>query len=185
MSKIHKRVDSEDYKSIVMAKKTGPIVNFLLKDWGIVDGKLVYLPLWDPLPNFLSKGFITLLCASALRDASKLVTAKALAQKLELKGKEYVSLSAKQHLAAWEEGDPICPPFPFRPPFKRPFPPFPWPPTPTPGPDPSPELSTIADLSDLPVSVKSGLAGYTLVRLGETFKDKALMQLGEEVLMSK
>lgn len=164
-------------------------INRLLHGWGYVEGKWVYVPLWDP-PKELT-AFRQLFAAAALADGAKLIGSKPLAERLNAAAGDLLARSARGFTTAWEDGDPICPPwprpFPPRPPLPPIWPPiwppvpFPWPPRPTPGPDPVPDL--IHDfVLQLDPTVRNAVVGDLVSKIGEQLGDRTVTQIGREIV---
>jgi hypothetical protein len=156
-------------------------VNRLLNGWGIYEGHIVYVPLWDPPREFLP--FKNLIAAAALADATKLVTSKAMSARLHEAAGALLGRAASGFTKSWEDGDPICPPFPF--PFPpRPWPPipFPWPPRPGPDPGPDPGPYPIHEFIEQlnPVS-RNAVVGDLVSHIGKMIGDKAVVELGREI----
>lgn len=160
-------------------------VNRLLHGWGFVEGRWVYVPLWDPPPNY--RAFRQLIAAAALADGAKLVSSKAVAEKLNALAGSLVKKAADGFTRAWEDGDPICPPWPF-PRFPRPWPPipFPWPPLPGPGPDPGPDPWPIREfIQDLNPVARNAVIGNMVALIGETIGDRSIIDVGNEIMAAR
>ena len=141
----------------------------LFHGWGFVEGRWVYVPLWDPSPiDKKFRGFKQLQLASAIYDISKNVASKELAAKLNGITRELIVKSGKSSLVSYEEGDGICPDW-------WPFPKFPGGGGGDPDPDP---VYFPTDLNKLLVNQ---LAGQFLVTLGTQVKMPQLNEIGKEV----
>lgn len=160
-----------------MARETKALANVLLHGWGYVEGKWVFVPLWDP-----PKAFGRLYAGAAIADAAKLISNRQLAAKLSAAAKDLLSTAIAGFLKAFEDGDPICPPYPW--PFPHwphwpPFP-FPWPgPGPGPGPDPGPYDQFFVKLSP---AVRDEIIGNLVVSIGNSLGDKSVIAIGRAVM---
>jgi hypothetical protein len=142
-------------------------INTLLHGWGYVEGKWVYVPLWDPPRDFGS--FRQLIAGAALADAAKLVSSKEHAATLKTLAGNLLEKATSGFTTAWEDGDPICPPWPPR---------FPWPHGPGPGPDPGPIHDFVMRLS--PVA-KNAVVGSLVATIGQMIDDKAVVDIGNQI----
>jgi hypothetical protein len=133
-------------------------INRLLNGWGVVEGKFVYVPLWDP-PKDRFKGYKEFYIASALKAAVPFVP-EAFAGKVNELAKQHAGAVSQGILAEWD-GD-ICPPFKVFPP--RPNPPFP-----------------LVLVDSLPDVVKVGLAGHLIETLGDIVNNKEIERLGAAI----
>jgi len=147
-------------------------VNTLLHGWGYVEGKWVYVPLWDPPREF--GHFRQLTAGAALADAAKLVSSKELAAKLKDLAGGLVKRAATGLTVAWEDGDPICPPWP---------PHFPWPPGPWPWPGPDPGPDPIYDfVLGLHPAARNAVVGSMVATIGRMIDDGAAVELGNQIM---
>jgi hypothetical protein len=162
-------------------------VNRLLNGWGIVEGRLVYVPLWDPPYELLP--FKHLIAAAALADATRLVTSKAMSGKLHEAAGALLDRASNGFTKSWQDGDPLCPPWPFPFPRRRWVPiPFPWPPPPgpDPGPDPGPEPYPIHEfIEQLSPVARNTVAGDLVSKIGTMIGDKAVVELGREIMAGR
>jgi hypothetical protein len=155
-------------------------INALLHGWGYVEGKWVYVPLWDPPHEFGS--LRQLIAGAALAEAAKLVAVKEHATALKVLAGKLVAKATAGFTTAWEDGDPICPPWPPRFPWPRPWPsiPFPWPPGP--GPDPGPDPGPIYDfVTQLNPAARNAVVGSMISTIGQMIDDKAVVELGNQI----
>lgn len=163
-----------------MALKSKIQINMLLHGWGFVEGKWVYVPLWDP-----PKAFGYLVAGAAIADAAKLVSDKVLARKLHSVAGSLVNKAGVGFTKSWEDGDPICPPWPWPFPHWPSWPPipFPWPwpgpHPPGPGPDPGPLAQFIQNLTPI---ARNAVVGNMVAIIGETLSDKTVIAVGNEVM---
>lgn len=171
-----------------MAKlKTQAIaMNSLIAGWGYVEGRWVYVPLWDPPYEF--QAFRYLIAANAIADGAKLLADKEMSAKLHSFAGGLLKRANEGMVRAFEEGDSICPtwprphwPLPW-PPFPWPWPPTPWPPFPWPGPDPGPLEKFIEALHD---PARNAVIGSLVSQIGEMINEKDLMNFGNEIMQSR
>lgn len=134
--------------------------NVLFHGWGIVEGRFVYVPLWDPAPERMNEGLVSLLVADQLQVASQYVTAKAHAEKLQSIAHTMASNISAQISDDWDGG--ICPPN--WPPIHHHF---------------NDEFGIL--LKEMPQVVRNAMAGYSVTRLGEITGNEDLVQLGREI----
>lgn len=144
------------------------VISFI-KDWGFVEGKWVYIPLWDPAPYLkTSLVFKQFKMVSDLRELSRVMVDKKLAARVTTKAQAMGKGISSGLINGWEDGDDICPPFPI---------PFPWPIR-----DSILDKVQIAMGADgLPVSVTNKLIGSAIEQVGKALKDKELISLGAEI----
>lgn len=157
----------------------------IIKNWGFVEGKWVYIPLWDPSPQ-LKTNYLALkklIVISELKELATVVKDRKLASAIGEKAKGLASSFSKDLLAGWEDGD-ICPPWPWLWP-RRPWPfpwPWPWPvgpiPDPQPGPDPVDILTTLPGFGD---EGMNKLIGHSLILMGDHIRDAELVSLGKDI----
>lgn len=149
-----------------------------LRGWGVVDGHLVYLPLYDPPKARLNQGFRNLIVANVLREASKLLSTPNLAKKTNAIAREYASNVSHGLIAGWEDGDPICPPnWPFRHPHHLDG---------DSGAEQILEATSIfaTITNEMPNMVKAEIIGFTMQKIGELIGDKSVIALGTEIVHS-
>jgi len=164
-----------------MAVKTKlKAMNLLLHGWGYVEGRWVYVPLWDPVPF----AFRYLVASAAIADAAKLVSNKTWSQKLHQVAGTLVRKANAGFTKAWEDGDPICPPWPWTfPRFPRRPIPFPWPwpepEPPGPGPDPGPLDGFVRELEP---ATRNMVVGNMVAMIGKTINDRTVVEIGNEIM---
>jgi hypothetical protein len=144
-------------------------INRFLNGWGFVEGRFVYVPLWDPGPEEEKfAGYRALFTANALIGLSKIVTSPEIAKKLNGLAKELAGSVSGSVIEDWDDGD-ICPPN--------------WPPRHHfggGGGDPEPDPIYFEDR--MPGSLKNDIAGYLIQRLGEMTGNRDIVNLGSEAL---
>jgi hypothetical protein len=133
-------------------------INRLLNGWGIVDGKFVYVPLWDPPKDLGYRGYKEFYVASALKAAVPFVQG-ALGKQLDAIAHKHANLVSGNIAGEWD-GD-ICPPFKV------------WP----------PHHHLPVSLGDLvlPEAARIGLAGALVHTLGEQIGNHDISRLGREI----
>ena len=142
-------------------------MNVLFQGWGIVEGKLVYVPLYDPPKARKYTAFRDLFASNALLGASQLVSSMEVARKLKTAAKELAGEASKSLVGEWDDG-PICPPN--------------WPPIKHHGghgPDPNPD--PIYYPEKMSATVKNALAGDMVRHLGDVTGNKTITELGNEI----
>lgn len=152
-----------------MAKVQLRAAQTLFHGWGFVEGKWVYVPLWDPAPiDKKFKGFKQLQLASAVNDLAAQISSPNVSGKLKEITKDLIARSGKSSLVAWEEGDGICPDW------------WPWPKFPGGGGNPDPD--PVYFPTDLSKSLVNQLAGHLLNTLGAQVKMPQLQEIGKELM---
>lgn len=114
-------------KNNLILQKVDFLYGTLHPDW--VDGGP-----GQPGGPLFSSAIVDVMLASLLREIGTKIQNQELGGTIVTLGKEMVANAAQGLVNGWEDGDDICPPWPF------PFPwPFPWPIKPDPREDPLPE----------------------------------------------
>jgi hypothetical protein len=143
-------------------------INRFLNGWGFVEGRFVYVPLWDPGPEEEKfAGYKALFTANALIGLSKIVANPEIAQKLSGMAKELAGSVSGSVVGEWDD-DSICPywhPHHFNG-----------------GGGGNPEPDPIYFEDRMPAALKNDIAGYLIQRLGEMTGNRAIVNLGSEAL---
>lgn len=146
-------------------------INRFLNGWGFVEGRWVYVPLWDPTPEegkFL--GYRALYTANALLNLSKLVIVPETAIRLRGMAKELAGSVSGDLVGDWDDGD-ICPSFPHHH-FGG-------------GGGGNPEPDPVYFDDHMSAELKNDIAAHLIQRLGEMTGNLKISKVGQGVMLKQ